>query len=89
MPSLGFTGVNFWFDGTVGTLTASDPCCVMITEKADDTAVIAVSDPMRMRMRMRTSLTLTWRRPVAAVATAPATVTSTAGATQRIAVRLG
>lgn len=101
VPSLGFTGVNFWFGGTVGTLTASDPCCVMITEKADGTAVIAVSDPMRMR----TSLTLTWRRAVAAVTSAPATVTSaatgsaltlafgdltsTAGATQRITVRLG
>ncbi|MFI8239628.1 polysaccharide lyase 8 family protein [Streptomyces sp. NPDC085866] len=101
VPSLGFTGVNFWFGGTVGTLTASDPCCVMITEKADGTAVIAVSDPMRMR----TSLTLTWQRPVAAVTSAPATVasattgsaltlafgdlTATAGATQRITVRLG
>lgn len=101
VPSLGFTGVNFWFGGTVGTLTASDPCCVMITEKADGTAVIAVSDPMRMR----TSLTLTWRRPVASVTSAPATVisaatgsaltltfgdlTATAGATQRITVRLG
>lgn len=101
VPSLGFTGVNFWFGGSVGTLTASDPCCVMITEKADGTAVIAVSDPMRMR----TSLTLTWRRPVASVTSAPATVisaatgsaltltfgdlTATAGATQRITVRLG
>ncbi|MFJ9820178.1 polysaccharide lyase 8 family protein [Streptomyces sp. NPDC101151] len=101
VPSLGFTGVNFWFGGTVGTLTASDPCCVMITERADGTAVIAVSDPMRMR----TSLTLTWRRPVTAVTSAPATVTSAAtgssltlafgdltsaaGATQRITVRLG
>lgn len=99
--SLGFTGVNFWSGGTVGTLTASDPCCVVISENADGTAVIAVSDPMRMR----TSLTLTWRRAVAAVTSAPATLasaatgtaltlafgdlTGTAGATQRVTVRLG
>ncbi|MGW5461720.1 polysaccharide lyase 8 family protein [Streptomyces sp. NPDC003996] len=99
--SLGFTGVNFWFGGTVGTLTASDPCSVMISENDDGTAVIAVSDPMRMR----TSLTLTWRRAVAAVTSAPGTLVSattgsaltlafgdltvTAGATQRVTVRLG
>ncbi|MGW2423814.1 polysaccharide lyase 8 family protein [Streptomyces sp. NPDC001709] len=101
VASLGFTGVNFWLGGTVGTLTASDPCSVMISEKADGTAVIAVSDPMRMR----TSLTLTWRRAVDAVTSAPATLasaatgstltlafgdlTGTAGATQRVIVRLG
>ncbi|MGW3210289.1 polysaccharide lyase 8 family protein [Streptomyces sp. NPDC001135] len=101
VTSLGFTGVNFWFGATVGTLTASDPCCVMISEKQDGTAVIAVSDPTRMR----TSLTLTWRRAVAAVTSAPATLasaatgsaltltfgdlTATAGATQRVTVRLG
>ncbi|WP_153537197.1 polysaccharide lyase 8 family protein [Streptomyces sp. RB17] len=101
VPSLGFTGVNFWFGGTVGTLTASDPCCVMTSESEDGTAVIAVSDPMRMR----TSLTLTWRRAVTAVTSAPGTLvsaaagsaltltfgdlTGTAGATQRVTVRLG
>ncbi|MFI1069214.1 polysaccharide lyase 8 family protein [Streptomyces puniciscabiei] len=101
VTSLGFTGVNFWFGGTAGTLTASDPCSVMISENDDGTAVIAVSDPMRMR----TSLTLTWRRAVAAVTSAPGTLasattgatltlgfgdlTGTAGATQRVTVRLG
>ncbi|MGW1910037.1 polysaccharide lyase 8 family protein [Streptomyces sp. NPDC002076] len=101
VPSLGFTAMNFWLGGTVGTLTASDPCCVMISESEDGTAVIAVSDPMRMR----TSLTLTWRRAVAAVTSAPGTLasaatgsaltltfgdlTGTAGATQRVTVRLG
>ncbi|MGQ5633477.1 MULTISPECIES: polysaccharide lyase 8 family protein [unclassified Streptomyces] len=99
--SLGFTGVNFWSGGTVGALTASDPCSVMISEKGDGTAVIAVSDPLRTRTR----LTLTWRRAVAAVTSAPATLTSsatgsaltltfgdltgTAGATQTVTVRLG
>lgn len=101
VPALGFTGVNFWFGGTVGALVASNPCCVMINEKSDGTAVICVSDPMRLQ----TSLTLTWNRPVTGVTSKPATVTSattgsslrltfgdlstTAGATQRITVRLG
>ncbi|MEU3830498.1 polysaccharide lyase 8 family protein [Streptomyces sp. NPDC029080] len=101
VTSLGFTGVNFWFGGTVGTLTASGPCSVMISERADGTAVLAVSDPERGR----TGLTVTWRRAVAAVTSAPATLagsatgsaltltfgdlTGTAGASQRIVVRLG
>ncbi|MGW2202826.1 polysaccharide lyase 8 family protein [Streptomyces sp. NPDC001774] len=101
VPSLGFTGVNFWFGGTVGALTASAPCSVMISERSDGTAVICVSDPMRMQ----TGLTLTWNRAVAAVTSKPSTVTGTAtgsslgltfgdlsgtlGATQRITVRLG
>ncbi|MFI8529235.1 polysaccharide lyase 8 family protein [Streptomyces aquilus] len=101
VPSSGFTGVNFWFGGTVGDLVASDPCSVMISEKSDGTAVICVSDPMRMR----TSLTLTWNRAVSAVLSKPSTVTSattgsslrltfgdlsgTTGATQKITVRLG
>ncbi len=101
VASLGFTGVNFWFGGTVGDLVASDPCCVLIQERSDGTAVICVSDPMRTR----TSLTLTWNRAVASVTSRPATVTSattgasltlafgdlsaTAGATQRVTVRLG
>ncbi|MFE5890912.1 polysaccharide lyase 8 family protein [Streptomyces sp. NPDC056462] len=101
VPSLGFTGVNFWFGGTVGPLVASNPCCVMISERSDGTAVICVSDPMRMQ----TSLTLTWNRAVSAVVSKPSTVTAattgsslrltfgdlstTKGATQRITVRVG
>ncbi|MFF1451179.1 polysaccharide lyase 8 family protein [Streptomyces sp. NPDC058274] len=101
VPSLGFTGVNFWFGGTVGDLTASNPCSVMISERSDGTAVVCVSDPMRMQ----TGLTLTWNRAVASVTAKPSTVTSattgsalkltfgdlsgTAGVTQKITVRLG
>jgi hyaluronate lyase len=101
VPSLGFTGVSFWFGGTVGALMASNPCCVMITEKTDGTAVICVSDPMRMQ----TSLTLTWNKAVSSVTSNPVTVTSattgssltltfgdlsaTAGVTQKITVKLG
>lgn len=101
VPSLGFTGVNFWFGGTVGDLTASNPCAVMISEKSDGTAVICVSDPMRMQ----TGLTLTWNRAVASVTAKPSTVASattgsaltltfgnlstTAGVTQKITVKLG
>ncbi|MFF8841609.1 polysaccharide lyase 8 family protein [Streptomyces sp. NPDC015127] len=98
---LGFTGVNFWSAGTAGPLVASAPCAVMIREKDDGTAVVCVSDPMRAQ----TSLTLTWNRAVASVISKPPTVTSattgsslrltfgnltgTAGATQKITVRLG
>ncbi|MFG2449406.1 polysaccharide lyase 8 family protein [Streptomyces sp. NPDC048512] len=101
VPSLGFTGVNFWFAGTVGTLTASKPCSVMISEKSDGTAVVCVSDPMRAQ----TGLTLAWSRAVASVTSKPSTVTSattgsaltltfgdlgaTAGVTQKITVKLG
>ncbi|WP_329342620.1 polysaccharide lyase 8 family protein [Streptomyces sp. NBC_00663] len=101
VPSSGFTGVNFWFGGTVGDLVASDPCCVMISEKSDGTAVICVSDPKRMN----TGLTLTWNRAVSSVVSKPSTVTSAttgstlrltfgdmtglAGVTQKITVTLG
>jgi len=101
VPSLGFTGVNFWLGGTAGKLTASAPCSVQISERSDGTAVICVSDPMRAQ----TSLTLTWSRAVSAVTAKPASVTSavtgaslkltfgdlsgTRGAGQRISVRLG
>ncbi|MFD7443362.1 polysaccharide lyase 8 family protein [Streptomyces sp. NPDC059909] len=101
VDSLGFTGVNFWFGGTAGDLVASAPCAVMIREQSDGTAVICVSDPMRMQ----TSLTLTWNRAVASVISKPGTVTGattgsslkltfgdlsgTSGASQKITVRLG
>ncbi|MFD5794487.1 polysaccharide lyase 8 family protein [Streptomyces diastatochromogenes] len=101
VPSLGFTGVNFWFGGTVGTLNASDPWCVFLTPKDDGTAGRAVC----RTMGISPSRPLTWQRAVTSVTSAPATVTSaatgsaltltfgdltaTAGATQRITVRLG
>ncbi|MEV0319705.1 polysaccharide lyase 8 family protein [Streptomyces sp. NPDC050658] len=101
VPSQGFTGVNFWFGGTAGVLTASAPCSVQISERGDGTAVVCVSDPMRAQ----TSLTVTWNRAVSAVTSKPATVTSattgaalkltfgdlsgTRGATQRITVKVG
>ncbi|MDF9808840.1 hyaluronate lyase [Streptomyces sp. HB372] len=81
VDSLGLTAVNFWFGGSVGPLVADAPCSVMVTEHADGTATVCVSDPMRMR----TSLTLTWNRAVASVVSKPATVTSaTAGASLRL-----
>lgn len=101
VPTLGFTGVNFWFGGTVGELVASAPCSVMISERSDGTAVLCVSDPKRMN----TNLTLTWNRAVSSVVSKPSTVTSAttgsalqlvfgdmtalAGVTQKITVRLG
>lgn len=101
VASLGVTAVNFWFAGTVGTLSADKPACVLVREHGDGTATLCVSDPMRMQ----TGLTVTWNRPVAAVLSKPATVASAttgsaltltftdltgqAGATQTITVRLG
>ncbi|MCX5610681.1 MULTISPECIES: polysaccharide lyase 8 family protein [unclassified Streptomyces] len=101
VASLGVTAVNFWFAGTVGTLSADKPACVLVREHGDGTATLCVSDPMRMQ----TGLTVTWNRPVASVLSKPATVASAttgsaltltftdltgqAGATQTITVRLG
>lgn len=71
VPSLGFTGVNFWEAGTAGKVTASAPVCVQIHEKRDGTATICVSDPSRTV----TGLTLTWQRHVKSVLSKAETVT--------------
>ncbi|WLQ38934.1 polysaccharide lyase 8 family protein [Streptomyces laculatispora] len=63
VPSLGFTGINFWASGTVGTVTADAPVSVQIRERRDGTATVSVADPSRSVK----SLTLTWKRPVASV----------------------
>jgi hyaluronate lyase len=100
VPSLGLTAVNFWFGGTAGALTASDPACVLVRENGDGTATVCVSDPMRQR----SGLTVTWNRAVSSVVAKPATVTGattgsslrlvfgdltgTAGVTQKVTVRL-
>ncbi|MFJ6795286.1 polysaccharide lyase 8 family protein [Streptomyces sp. NPDC091268] len=101
IASLGVTAVNFWLAGTVGSLTADRPACVLVREHPDGTATVCVSDPMRMQ----SGLTVTWNRPVASVLSKSATVVSAtagsalvlafsdltgqAGATQRIRVALG
>ncbi|GAA1372972.1 polysaccharide lyase 8 family protein [Streptomyces beijiangensis] len=69
VPSLGFTGINFWFAGTVGTVTASAPAAVMIRESGG-TATICVSDPMRQSA----TIDVTWNRPVSAVTAKDSTV---------------
>ncbi|MEV4096720.1 polysaccharide lyase 8 family protein [Streptosporangium saharense] len=63
VPSRGLTAVNFWAPGTVGPLTASAPCAVLVRESGDGTATLTVSDP---RCDLDT-LTVTWDRPVAGV----------------------
>ncbi|WP_228640795.1 polysaccharide lyase 8 family protein [Microtetraspora sp. AC03309] len=63
VPSLGITAVNFWNEGAVGGLSASAPCAVLVRERGDGTATLAVSDPRRDL----SELTVTWDRPVAAV----------------------
>nr|WSX48301.1 polysaccharide lyase 8 family protein [Streptomyces sp. NBC_00974] len=98
--SLGFTGVNFWQAGTVGTLQASAACSVTVRERGDGTAVLCVSDPSRTL----TSLIVTWNRPVTQVLSGATSLVSSstgarlqlgfgnlsslAGASQEVVVRL-
>ncbi|GAA0915896.1 polysaccharide lyase 8 family protein [Nonomuraea longicatena] len=63
VASAGLTAVNFWQPGTVGPLTASAPCAVLVRERGDGTATLTVADPRRDL----DGLTVTWDRPVAAV----------------------
>ncbi|WP_250564431.1 polysaccharide lyase beta-sandwich domain-containing protein [Sphaerisporangium fuscum] len=63
VPSLGITAVNFWNDGTAGTLAASAPCAVLVRERGDGTATLTVSDPRRELG----GLSVTRDRPVAEV----------------------
>ncbi|WP_445403140.1 polysaccharide lyase 8 family protein [Streptomyces sp. LE64] len=62
VPSLGFTGINFWFAGTAGGVTASAPASVLI-RVTGTTAAVRVSGPLRDGA----PIDLTWHRPVAAV----------------------
>ncbi|MDG4859740.1 polysaccharide lyase 8 family protein [Streptomyces sp. T-3] len=71
VPSLGFTGINFWEPGTAGKVTADAPVSVQIREKRDGTAVVCVSDPSRSVK----GLTLVWKRPVSSVVSKPSSVT--------------
>ncbi|MGW0390570.1 polysaccharide lyase 8 family protein [Streptomyces sp. NPDC003042] len=101
VPSLGFTGANFWAAGVVGPLEASAPCSVTVRVRNDGTAAVCVADPARAL----SALTLVWDRPVAAVLSRPPSVvsavtgarlrlgfgdlTAMAGAGQEVVVRLG
>ncbi|AVH93839.1 lyase [Streptomyces sp. WAC00288] len=62
VPSLGFTGVNLWFAGTVGEITTGAPASVLIRESGT-TATVCVSGPLRDGA----TIDLTWHRPVSAV----------------------
>jgi hyaluronate lyase len=70
VPSLGVTAVNFWKDGTVGAVTADQPCSVLIREQRG-AATICVSDPSRVA----SSVVVTWNRPATSVASADLSVT--------------
>ncbi|RSS71754.1 polysaccharide lyase 8 family protein, partial [Streptomyces sp. WAC06614] len=72
VPSLGFTGANFWQAGAAGPLEADGPCSVTVRERPDGTAVLCVADPTRSQAR----LTVVWHRPVAEVLSRPAGVVS-------------
>ncbi|RFU87130.1 lyase [Streptomyces triticagri] len=71
VPSLGFTGINFWRAGSVGKVTATAPVSVQIRERRDGTAVLCVSDPSRTV----DGLTLTWKQPVKSVVSKPTSLT--------------
>lgn len=75
-PSLGLTMANFFAAGTVGPLTVSAPCSVVVREQ-DGTMTVAVSDPTRTSATVHLTVA---RQGYASVAAASgATVLSTAG----------
>ncbi|MGI5480442.1 polysaccharide lyase 8 family protein [Streptomyces lavendofoliae] len=98
-PSLGLTGVNFWFGGTAGALTASAPASVLVRESGTGTATVSISGPLRDGA----AIDLTWNRPVASVTSRDPSVQvmatgssltlrvtpGTLGAVHRAVVRLG
>ncbi|MFF9011429.1 polysaccharide lyase 8 family protein [Streptomyces sp. NPDC014870] len=99
VPSLGFTGVNFYGSGTVGTLTATGAASVMVRESGT-TATVCVANPTQTVG----SLDITWNRAVTGVVSQDPSVTvlatgsslrlrvdtsAKAGATQRVTVTLG
>ncbi|MFD4829595.1 polysaccharide lyase 8 family protein [Streptomyces uncialis] len=69
VPSLGFTGINFWFAGTAGAVSVTTPASVMI-RVTGSTAEVRVSGPLRDGA----AIDLTWNRPVAAVTAKDASV---------------
>ncbi|MDG4856927.1 polysaccharide lyase 8 family protein [Streptomyces sp. T-3] len=101
VPQLRVTAVNFWNPGTLDRLTVSAPASVLIREHRDGTATICISDPTQLA----TSIELIWNRRVRGIISKPSTVTGattgstlklsitglagTAGATQKVKVRLG
>ncbi|MEU0686153.1 polysaccharide lyase 8 family protein [Streptomyces uncialis] len=69
VPSLGFTGINFWFAGTAGAVSVTTPASVMI-RVTGSSAEVRVSGPLRDGA----AIDLTWNRPVAAVTAKDASV---------------
>ncbi|SDL83325.1 hyaluronate lyase [Nonomuraea maritima] len=93
VPAMGVTAVNFWNAGSVGGLTVSGPCAVLVREGARGTATITVADPRRDLG----GLSVTWSRPVAEVLDGDARLSGDAlvfglagleGASLTVAVRL-
>ncbi|MEV4946742.1 polysaccharide lyase 8 family protein [Streptomyces sp. NPDC053755] len=85
VPSLGFTGINFWVGGTVGDVTAGAPACVMIRETGT-TATVCVSGPLRDGA----AIDLTWNRPVSAVLSRdPAVTVQGTGSALRLRIAPG
>ncbi|MGW0190207.1 polysaccharide lyase 8 family protein [Streptomyces sp. NPDC003362] len=98
VPSLGLTGVNFWFGGTVDDVTASAPASVLIRQTGP-TATVCVSGPLRDGA----PIDVTWHRAVPAVTSHDSSVQvlstgaslslritpGTLGAVHKAVVRLG
>ncbi|MFG3494662.1 polysaccharide lyase 8 family protein [Streptomyces sp. NPDC047928] len=85
VPSLGLTGVNFWFGGTVGAVTAGAPASVLIRETGT-TATVCVSGPLRDGA----AIDLTWDRPVPEViARDPAVDVLSTGSALRLRITPG
>ncbi|MFI8519949.1 polysaccharide lyase 8 family protein [Streptomyces sp. NPDC085481] len=85
VPSLGFTGVNLWFAGTVGQVTATAPASVLIRESGT-TATICVCGPLRDGA----TIDLTWNRPVSAVTSKdPAVQVLSTGSALRLRITPG
>lgn len=55
MPGLGLTLANFFAPGTVGPLTVSAPCSVLLRENGGDLSV-AVADPTRKAATVQLTL---------------------------------
>lgn len=72
VPALNVTAVNFWNAGTVGALTVSAPCAVLVRKLGDGTATVTVSDPRDDL----DELTVTWDRPVTEVLSGDARATT-------------
>lgn len=70
VPSAGFTGANFFAAGSAGTLSADQPCSVLVRASAGQ-ATVCVADPRQDG----STVTVEWEHPVGAVVSSDPGVT--------------